>query len=170
MRKKNSYLLCLLLPVFSGCMFTHIHKIKTQGIAAHAGLHGVNHSAIEIGVGSFTYGYYDLPHMGWWASRSYALTSRIELGDTTMYAFEASLWGEGLFGMGINAGYYTNFSANSCFYIRPEIGTGEIPIGFLYIHGAIGWNIRLLNHNAPEFNSPNLRVRLTIPFDTTTES
>lgn len=151
-------------------MFTHIRSVKVDNLAIHVSAYGLDHSAIELGLGHFTYGQFDLPHIVWWeASRSYTLAGRIELGDTTMYALEASFWGSGLIGMGISAGYYTNFSANS-FYIRPEVGLPEIPAGPVFIHAAIGWNIRLLNYKAPELNDPNFRIRLTIPLGAPTTS
>lgn len=168
MRHKNAYLLCLLLLVFSGCMFTPVNRVEFDKVSAHASYYGFDHSAIEIGLGNFTYGWFN-SHLDWQVTRSYALAGRIELGDTTMYALEASFWGAGLIGMGINAGYYTNLSSNS-FYFRPEVGFGDIPIGFVFIHGAIGWNIQLFNHNAPELNNPNFQIRLTVPLDTSTAS
>jgi len=144
-------------------MVTKIHRVDLEKPSIHVSYHGVNHSAIEFGVGYFIHGLFSLPHAGdWKASRSYAIAARVELGDTTMYAVEASIWGSGIIGTGLSVGYYGNSSTNS-FYIRPEVGLGEIPLGFAYIRPTIGWNIRFLNNGAPALNSPDLQMRVTIP-------
>lgn len=165
--KVNIYFLVLLLTAFPGCMFRSINNPKFDKTSLHAGFSGIDHPAIELGIGKLTYGQQSVLHQTANITRSYAVAARAEFGDTLMYAIEGSLWGGGSIGLGINAAYYTNFTTSS-FYLRPEIGMGDFPIGSIWVRWGLGYNIRFTPHDVAEMNQPSFNVRVTIPADTIT--
>ncbi len=159
---------CLAIAVatpFGGCMFRSINNPKFDKTCFHASFSGIDHPAIELGVGNLTYGQKSVLHRTAGITRSYAVAARVELGDTAMYALEGSLWGGGVIGMGINAAYYTNFTTSS-FYLRPELGMGDFAIGPIWLRWGLGYNIRFTHRAVAEMNQPCLSVRVTMPFDT----
>lgn len=164
-----SILLCCLAIVmaasFGGCMFSSINNPKFDKTCLHAGFSGIDHPAIEVGVGNLKYGQKSVLHHTASITRSYAIAARVELGDTAMYAIEGSLWGGGAIGMGLSAAYYTNFTASS-FYLRPEFGMGDFSIGPIWLRWGVGYNIRCTHRAVAEMNQPFLNVRVTVPLDT----
>lgn len=165
MSKGYTCLLLLIVGSVPGCMFRSITNPKFDKTCLHAGFSGIDHPAIELGVGKLKYGQKSVLHHTADITHSYAIAARVELGDTMMYALEGSLWGGGSIGIGISAAYYTNFT-NSSFYVRPEIGLGDFSIGPLWLRCALGYSIRFTPHDVAEMNQPSLNVRVAIPFDT----
>jgi len=147
-------------------MFRSITNPKFDKDCLHVGVSGIDHPAIELGFGHLKYGQKSVLHHTANLTHSYAVAARIELGDTAMYALEGSLWGGGPIGMGITAAYYTDLN-NSTFYLRPEIGLGDFPIGPMWLRWGLGYSIRFTLHDVATINQPSLNVRVTMPLDTT---